>query len=94
MVTLLASLDTFVPHLKKLLDDLSASGAPATCVVSDIDPVLRAAADVGVRAVAFWSTSACGLLASLQCQQLIDKGIIPLKGKSVRFCMEMLAVSD
>jgi len=84
MVSLLASLDTFVPHLKKLLDDLSASGAPATCVVSDIDPVLRAAADVGVRAVAFWTTSACGLLASLQCQQLIDKGIIPLKGTAWR----------
>jgi hypothetical protein len=79
-VNLLSSLDTFVPHLKKLLDDLSASGAPATCVVSDIDPVLRAAADVGVRAVAFWTTSACGLLACLQCQQLIDKAIIPLKG--------------
>ncbi|CAD6244557.1 unnamed protein product [Miscanthus lutarioriparius] len=79
MVSLLASLDAFVPHLKKLLEDLSASGAPSTCVVSDIDPVLRAAADVGVRAVAFWTTSACGLLASLHCQQLSDKGLDPLK---------------
>ena len=87
MVSLLASLDTFVPHLKKLLDDLSASGAPATCVVSDIDPVLRAAADVGVRAVTFWTTSACGVLASLHCQQLIDKGF-PSK------VPEMLDVSD
>lgn len=84
MVSLLASLHTFVPHLKKLLDDLSGSGAPVTCVVSDIGPVLRAAADVGVRAVAFWTTSACGLLASLQCQQLIDKGVVPLKGTYCR----------
>jgi len=87
MVSLFASVDTFVPHLKKLLDDLYASGAPATCVVSDIDPVLRAAADVGVRAVALRTTSACGLLASLHCQQLSDKGLDPLKGTGDARCL-------
>jgi hypothetical protein len=80
MVALLSSFEASVPHLKKLLDDAAASGAPATCVVSDIESVLRAAAEVGVPAVAFWTPSACGLMASLQCQQLIDKGFVPLKG--------------
>ncbi|XP_034575539.1 7-deoxyloganetin glucosyltransferase [Setaria viridis] len=79
MVALLSSLETSAgSHLKKLLDDAAAAGAPATCVVSDVESVLRAAGEVGVPAVAFWTPSACGLMASQQCQQLIDKGFVPL----------------
>ncbi|KAL6634400.1 hypothetical protein ACP70R_027071 [Stipagrostis hirtigluma subsp. patula] len=80
IAALLSSLDASVPHLnfKNLLDAAAAaaSGAPATCVVSDIVPVLFAAGEVGLPAVAFWTTSAYGLMASLQCQQLIDKGSV------------------
>ncbi|XP_062219060.1 7-deoxyloganetin glucosyltransferase-like [Phragmites australis] len=78
-VALLSSIKASVPHLKNLLDDTATAGAPATCVVSDIECVLLAAREVGLPAVAFWTTSACGLMASLQCQQLIDKGLVPLK---------------
>ncbi|KAL6884670.1 hypothetical protein ACP4OV_010606 [Aristida adscensionis] len=79
MAALFSSIKTSVPHLKNLLDDAAASGAPATSVVSDIDSVLYAAKEVGLPAVAFWTTSACGLLASMQCRQLMDKGLVPLK---------------
>ncbi|RCV39616.1 hypothetical protein SETIT_8G238300v2 [Setaria italica] len=80
MVALLSSLETSAgSHLKKLLDDAAAAGAPATCVVSDVDPVLRAAGEVGVPAVAFWTASASALMAFQQFQQLIDKGFVPLK---------------
>uniref|UniRef100_A0A0D3F5A4 Glycosyltransferase n=1 Tax=Oryza barthii TaxID=65489 RepID=A0A0D3F5A4_9ORYZ len=76
---LLFSIGACVPHLKKILDEAAASGAPATCVVSDVYHVLLAAREMGLPAVAFWTTSACGLMASLQCKELIDRGIIPLK---------------
>ncbi|CAN6251567.1 unnamed protein product [Urochloa humidicola] len=83
MDALLSSLQTSAwTHLKKVLDDAAAAGAPATCVVSDVESVLCAAAEAGVPAVAFWTTSACGLMACLQCQPLIDKGFIPLKHAS------------
>uniref|UniRef100_A0A0E0JZX6 Glycosyltransferase n=1 Tax=Oryza punctata TaxID=4537 RepID=A0A0E0JZX6_ORYPU len=76
---LLFSIGACVPRFKKILDEAAASGAPATCVVSDFDHVLLAAREMGLPAVAFWTTSACGLMASLQCKELIDRGIIPLK---------------
>ncbi|KAL6883435.1 hypothetical protein ACP4OV_010849 [Aristida adscensionis] len=79
MVALLSSIKASVPHLKNLLDGAAASGVPATCVVSDIDCVLHAAREAGLPAVAFWTTSACGLLGSMQCRLLMDKGLIPLK---------------
>ncbi|CAL5058215.1 unnamed protein product [Urochloa decumbens] len=80
MDALVSSIMTSAPtHLRKLLDDAAAAGAPATCVVSDVESVLRAAAVAGVPAVAFWTASACGLMASLLCQPLIDKGFVPLK---------------
>ncbi|CAL4887835.1 unnamed protein product [Urochloa decumbens] len=80
MDALLSSIQTSAAtHLRKLLDDAAAAGAPATCVVSDVESVLRGAAESGVPAVAFWTASACGLMASLHCQPLIDKGFVPLK---------------
>ncbi|XP_040377078.1 (R)-mandelonitrile beta-glucosyltransferase-like [Oryza brachyantha] len=70
----------FVPHFKKILEEeAAASGAPATCVVSDVDLALLAAKDMGLPAVAFWTPSACALMASLQCKELVDRGIVPLK---------------
>ncbi|CAN6238166.1 unnamed protein product [Urochloa humidicola] len=83
MAALVLSLHTSAgAHLRKLLDDAAAAGAPATCVVSDIESVLLAAAKAGVPTVAFVTTAACALMAFLQCQPLIDKGFVPLKDAS------------
>ncbi|KAF0935941.1 hypothetical protein E2562_036932 [Oryza meyeriana var. granulata] len=79
VVALLFSIGACVPHFKKILDEAAASGAPATCVVSDIHHVLLAAREIGLPAVVFWTASACGLMASLQCKELIARGIVPLK---------------
>ncbi|GJN21088.1 hypothetical protein PR202_gb08536 [Eleusine coracana subsp. coracana] len=82
IAALLAFIDASVPHLRAVLDSAAASGAPATCVVSDIASVLRASGQelMGVPAVAFWTTGACGLWSNMLCQQLIEKGLVPLKG--------------
>ncbi|KAL6641162.1 hypothetical protein ACP70R_019343 [Stipagrostis hirtigluma subsp. patula] len=79
IAALLSSIKASVPHLKHLLDDAAASGAPATCIVSDIEWILLAAREVGLPAVALWTTSACAFMAFLQCQQLVDRGIVPLR---------------
>ncbi|GJM85034.1 hypothetical protein PR202_ga00762 [Eleusine coracana subsp. coracana] len=81
IAALLAFIDASVPHLRSVLDRAAASGAPATCVVSDIASVLRASTrELGVPAVAFWTTGACGVWSNMLCQQLIEKGLVPLKG--------------
>uniref|UniRef100_A0A0E0CKN9 Glycosyltransferase n=1 Tax=Oryza meridionalis TaxID=40149 RepID=A0A0E0CKN9_9ORYZ len=66
-------------HFKKLVDDAALSGAPVTCVVSDVDVVLVAAREMGLPAVALWTASACAFMAFLQFEQLIDRDLIPLK---------------
>lgn len=85
MAALLSSLETLVPHFNNLLSELndgaSCGGPPVTCVVSDISSILRATKEMGVHAVALWTASSCAFMGYLQYQQLIDKGIIPLKGR-------------
>ncbi|XP_040385902.1 (R)-mandelonitrile beta-glucosyltransferase-like [Oryza brachyantha] len=79
MLPLLVAIRSTVPHFKNVLDDAAASGDPATCVVSDMDHILLAARDMGLPTVVPWVPSACGLLSSLHYQQLIDRGLVPLK---------------
>ena len=76
------SLGASVPRLRNHLDDAAADGVPATCVVSDIECVLRFAKDEArLPAVAFWVMSACSLMAALHLKKFVDKGFVPLKGK-------------
>jgi hypothetical protein len=42
---------------------------------------LDAAEELNIPEVLFWTTSACGFMCYMQHQQLIEKGLIPLKGK-------------
>jgi hypothetical protein len=77
MVAMLFSLETFVPHFRDLVSELP----PVTHVVSDIEQILRSSKEMGLRSVALCTVSACGFMAFQQCQQLVDRGIIPLKGK-------------
>ncbi|GJN25347.1 hypothetical protein PR202_gb13164 [Eleusine coracana subsp. coracana] len=44
-----------------------------------MDHVLHAAAEMGVPCVTFWITSASSFMTCLQCQQLIAKGLAPLR---------------
>uniref|UniRef100_A0ACD5WCS5 Uncharacterized protein n=1 Tax=Avena sativa TaxID=4498 RepID=A0ACD5WCS5_AVESA len=55
---------------------------PVTCVVADspMSFASLAARDVGVPDVNFFTASACGLMGYLQFQELVNRGLVPLKG--------------
>jgi hypothetical protein len=46
---------------------------------------LDAAEELNIPEVLFWTTSACGFMGYMQYRQLLEKGLIPLKGK-IAFC--------
>ena len=72
-----------VPHFKKLVLSqlLPSPAASCCCLISDVDHILRAPADIGLPCVNFWTTSASSFMAFQQCQQLVAKGLVPLKGE-------------
>lgn len=75
MGALLFSLETLVPHFRNLVSDLP----PVTCVISDIEHILVASKEMGLPCVTLWTTSACAFMAFQQFQQLVNRGIVPLK---------------
>ena len=78
---LLLSLPTVVPQFKDLvLSELHAASCRRLLLVSDIDPILRAAQEIGLPCVTFWITSASSFMAMQQVQHLVAKGLVPLKG--------------
>ncbi|KAL6899279.1 hypothetical protein ACP4OV_005937 [Aristida adscensionis] len=80
MAALHGSLHTMVPHFKKLVFDGLPRPATRSCVVvSDIEHILRAAGEIGLPCVTFWITSANSFMAFQQCEQLVAKGLVPLK---------------
>ncbi|KAK2972534.1 hypothetical protein RJ640_006600, partial [Escallonia rubra] len=60
----------------------SSNVPPVTCIVSDVvmSFTLTAAEEFGVPDVVFWTASACSLMAYAQYPNLIQRGLIPLKG--------------
>jgi hypothetical protein len=44
---------------------------------------LKAAQELGIPNVLFWTASVCGFMAYLQYRPLIEKGFVPLKGKNL-----------
>ncbi|KAK2972533.1 hypothetical protein RJ640_006599, partial [Escallonia rubra] len=60
----------------------SSNVPPVTCIVSDLNMnfTLTAAEEFGVPNVLFWTASACSLMAIAQCPNLIQRGLMPLKG--------------
>ncbi|KAM0936316.1 putative 7-deoxyloganetin glucosyltransferase [Dioscorea sansibarensis] len=64
---------------RRLLGKLS--DPPVTCVVADgiMTFAVEAASEFHIPGVLFWTTSACGLMAFLHYQNLIDRGLVPLK---------------
>lgn len=75
----------FVPFLE-LLKKLNSSPEtpPVSCVVSDgiMGFGVKAAGEVGIPAVHFWTASACGFMGYLQFSELVKRGIIPFKDES------------
>jgi hypothetical protein len=76
-----SSLESVVSHLKNLLLSDSDLAAARCCVISDVDLVLRAVAEMGLPCVTFWTTCASSFMAWQQCQQLVAKGLVPLRGR-------------
>ena len=77
---------TCSPHFKNLLAKINDSDAPpVSCIVSDgvMTFTLDAAEELGVPEVLFWTTSACGFMCYVQYEQLIEKGLTPLKGNGI-----------
>ncbi|CAI0474571.1 unnamed protein product [Linum tenue] len=68
----------------ELIDKLKSSSddiPPVSCIVSDgvMTFGIRAAEILGVQHATFWTASACGFLGYLQFDELIRRGISPLK---------------
>jgi cyanohydrin beta-glucosyltransferase len=68
---------------KELLRALAnrAGVPPVSCVVADSPMMFAslAARDVGVPDVTFFTASACGLMGYMHFQELVNRGIVPLK---------------
>ncbi|XP_061364228.1 7-deoxyloganetin glucosyltransferase-like [Gastrolobium bilobum] len=77
---------TCLPHFKNLLSKLNnTSDVPSvTCIISDgiMSFTVDAAKELGIPDVFFWTTSASGFMCYVQYEQLIHKGLTPLKDSS------------
>ncbi|KAM0936315.1 putative 7-deoxyloganetin glucosyltransferase [Dioscorea sansibarensis] len=74
--TMINCLGPFRQLLSKLSDP------PVTCVVADgiMTFAVEAASEFHIPGALFWPAGACSLMAGLQCQKLIDRGVLPLRG--------------
>ncbi|KAF7126568.1 hypothetical protein RHSIM_Rhsim11G0137600 [Rhododendron simsii] len=79
---------TCLPHFRELLNKLNdtvlSTGPPVTCIISDgcMSFTVEAAEEFGVPEVLFWTPSACGFLGYTKYKDLVEKGLVPLKGSS------------
>ncbi|KAF7850390.1 hypothetical protein BT93_L5566 [Corymbia citriodora subsp. variegata] len=75
----------FQDLLERLNEESATSGSPpVSCVVSDggMSFTLDAAEAIGVPVVLFSVISACANMGFVQCPNLVDKGLLPLKDAS------------
>ena len=74
-------LTPFRDLLRKL--NTSTSIPRISCIVSDgtMSFTLDAAEELGIPQALFWTWSACGHLGYLHYQQLVERGLVPFKGK-------------
>ena len=70
---------------KELLIKLNSSSEvpPVSCVISDgvMSFAIKAAEDLGIPEVQFWTASACSFIGYLHYRELIRRGIFPFKSK-------------
>lgn len=71
----------FLAPFCRLITKLNDRSPPVSCIVSDglMTFTLDAAREFGIPEVLFWTASACGYLAGIHYQHLVDRGLIPLK---------------
>ncbi|KAG2636648.1 hypothetical protein PVAP13_2NG416303, partial [Panicum virgatum] len=79
VAALLLSLPTMVPHFKELVLSELPTASCRRLLVSDVDPILRAAQEIGLPSVTFWVSSASSFMAMQQVRHLVAKGLVPLK---------------
>ena len=83
------SKNCLVPFRQLLAKLNSSSGVPpVTCIVSDgvMSFTLKAAEELGIPDVLFWTTSACGFLGYMHYRSLIERGFTPLKStKKIKY---------
>ncbi|KAF2294102.1 hypothetical protein GH714_007539 [Hevea brasiliensis] len=79
------STNCLVPF-RELLAKLNSSSdiPPVSCIISDgiMTFTLKAAEEIGVPDVLFWTTSACGFLGYANSKNLIERGLVPLEDVS------------
>jgi hypothetical protein len=82
---------SFATHGAALLRDLlarldDAGRPPVSCLIPDgvMSFALEVAEEMGIPALVFWTTSACGFMGYLHFAELIDRGYVPLKGTTHR----------
>ncbi|XP_047077994.1 7-deoxyloganetin glucosyltransferase-like [Lolium rigidum] len=80
---------SFATHGAALLRDLlarldDAGRPPVSCLIPDgvMSFALEVAEEMGIPALVFWTTSACGFMGYLHFAELIDRGYVPLKDES------------
>ncbi|OEL14141.1 UDP-glycosyltransferase 85A2 [Dichanthelium oligosanthes] len=81
-----STMTTCLPRFKDLIARINADAGspPVTCVVGDstMTFALRAARDLGLRAVTLWTASACGFITYYHYRHLVDRGIVPLRDEA------------
>lgn len=74
---------------RDLLARLNATpgSPPVSCVIADgvMSFAQRVAEEMGILALVFWTTSACGFMGYLHFAELIRRGYVPLKGTPTSF---------
>ncbi|KAK3414146.1 hypothetical protein EUGRSUZ_I02656 [Eucalyptus grandis] len=63
---------------------MNSDAPPLTCIVSDgvMSFTLKVARELGVPEVMFFTPSGCGMLGYLHFEELVDRGLFPLKDES------------
>ncbi|KAI5406906.1 hypothetical protein KIW84_053244, partial [Lathyrus oleraceus] len=75
----------YAPFKELVIKLNTSSPYPITCVVADGVSGFagRVAKDLGIQELQFWTASACGFVGYLQYDELVKRGILPFKGKTV-----------
>ncbi|KAL0909651.1 hypothetical protein M5K25_020538 [Dendrobium thyrsiflorum] len=74
----------FLAPFRCLIAKLNDYSPPVSCIVSDgnMTFTLDAAREFGIPEILLWTASACGFLAYIHYQHLVDRGLIPLKNSA------------